>query len=281
MHAPRSTRRAIAGILLFAFVGPLRAVRADAATPASSPDPWFRVTVVADGVWRIDDRGKVNAYLIEGDESALLVDTTTGQGNLARCVSALTRRPLQVVVTHGHGDHAGGIGQFEKAYVHPADLRSARACLPWRGWLASRTQLVPVRHGERLDLGHRPIEVIHVPGHTPGSIVLLDMTHRLLFTGDNNNGMVWLFLRESTPLEVYLQTLRGLNQRSAEFDTMLPGHGTPLPASFIVDQMVCIEHILDGTAQVEGYRWYGGTTSLAKYGRAMVAFDPRHLRADR
>jgi glyoxylase-like metal-dependent hydrolase (beta-lactamase superfamily II) len=262
-------------------VAALLAVPAAAAAPPVAPaDSWFRVTSVADRVWRIDDRDTVNAYLIEGDESALLVDTTTGRGDLARCVAALTRRPVQVVATHGHGDHVGGIRQFKKVYVHPADLGVVRAFLPWWDWLGLRTRLVPVRQGDRFDLGHRLIKVIEVPGHTPGSICLLDVAHRLLFTGDNNNGMVWLFLRESTPLATYLQTLRRLNRRAGEFDTILPGHGAPLDAAFIGEQIVCIEHILDGTAEVKPYQWFGGTASVSQYKRAMVAFDPDHLRAE-
>jgi hydroxyacylglutathione hydrolase len=46
--------------------------------------------------------------------------------------------------------------------------------------------------------------VIEAPGHTPGEIVLLDAAHKMLFTGDNSNLLVWLFLPNSMPLEVYL-----------------------------------------------------------------------------
>lgn len=274
--------RRICVATLFSGLGMIAPALVAAPTGSDQPkvgaDSWFRVTLVADHVWRIDDRDMVNAYLVEGDKGALLVDTTTGRGDLARCVATLTQLPVTVVVTHFHGDHAGGIRQFEKVYVHPADLDLTKRNLPWRGWWGSRTKLVPVEQGYRFDLGNRIIEVIEVPGHTPGSICLLDVTHRLLFTGDNDNGMVWLFLKECTPLETYLATLRKLNQRVGEFDTLLPGHGTPLDAAFIGEQIVCAENILSGAAQPKPYTWFGGTASLCQYKRAMIAYDPNHLR---
>ncbi len=259
----------------------LRAEPAPAAPPATVADPWFRVTRVGEGVWRIDDRDDDNAYLIAGETGALLVDATLGRADLARCVAAITPLPVTVVVTHGHRDHAGGIGQFERVHVHPADLAMAKGNLPWGGLFGSRTKLVPVQAGFRFDLGHRTVEVIETPGHTPGSICLLDREHRLLFTGDNNNGMVWLFLRESLPLADYLATLRALNRRAGEFDALFPGHGTRLDAAFIGEQITCIESILAGTAEIEEYRWYGGTASLSKYRSAMVAFDLNRLQARR
>jgi hypothetical protein len=92
-------------------------------------------------------------------------------------------------------------------------------------------------------------------------------------------GLVWLFLKECTSLETYLATLRKLNQRVGEFDTLLPGHGTPLDAAFIGEQIVCAENILSGAAQPKPYPWFGGTASLCQYKRAMIAYDPTHVRA--
>jgi glyoxylase-like metal-dependent hydrolase (beta-lactamase superfamily II) len=279
MNFIRQTHVAVLSLGLGMILPVTLEAQTGSATPETRSLAGFEIKLVADRVWCIDDQGTVNAYLIEGEKSALLVDTTTGRGDLARCVTALTKQPVLVVVTHGHGDHTGGIRQFEKVYVHPADVNMTKRCLPWRGWWGSRTQLVPVEHGYRFDLGNRTIEVIEVPGHTVGSIVLLDVTHRLLFTGDNDNGTVWLFLKECTPLETYLATLRKLNQRMGEFDTLLPGHGTPLDATFIGEQSVCADNILSGAAKPRPYKWFGGTASLCEYRRAMIAFDPDHLRA--
>ncbi|MCL1909472.1 MAG: MBL fold metallo-hydrolase, partial [Kiritimatiellaeota bacterium] len=56
----------------------------------------------------VSDNGfTVDAYLVTGEKRALLVDTLAGATGLYKLVRELTPLPLDVVVTHGHGDHAG------------------------------------------------------------------------------------------------------------------------------------------------------------------------------
>ncbi len=243
--------------------------------PAPGKVAGFLVSRVAEGVWCISDNNEVNAYLVEGTESALLVDTTTGARNIARCVASLTKLPVEVVATHGHNDHIGGVGPFGRAYVHPADWKLAAASIHWRG----PVRFTSVRAGHRFDLGGRVLEVIGVPGHTAGSIVLLDAAHRLLFAGDNDNTICWLFLRECLPLETYLESLRALDTRVGEFDTILPGHGAPLDAAFIKEQIACAEQIVSGACKGTRYRWFGGTALLCTFKRAGIAFDAGKLHA--
>ncbi len=204
----------------------------DLITENSEPAPadWFTTTPVAEGVWKIDDHGGDNIYLVEGDEKALLIDTGTGVADLAGFVRTPTDKPLLVVNTHGHPDHAGGNFQFRRVHAHPSDFPMARqfssreyhfetirrvltetpqfrALVLQDGLVFDSTDLVPVEEGTRFDLGHRSLEVIAVPGHTRGSICLLDAEKKLLFSGDNNNVLVWMFLDASLPLETYLQSL--------------------------------------------------------------------------
>ncbi len=237
----------------------------------------FTVTPIADGVWRLSDNHEVNAYLVEGTARALLVDTCTGRKNIARCVAQLTKLPVDVILTHGHYDHSGGIAPWGRAYAHRADWGLIAAALP-RG---VRVRLSDVRDGQRIDLGGRELEVIEVPGHTPGSIVLLDAAHRLLFAGDNDNGLVWLFLKDCLPLETYLDSLRKLNARAREFDTVLPGHGTPLDAAFVAEQVACAEQIVSGAYQRKNYRWHGGWALQWTFRRATIAFDPEKIHGER
>jgi glyoxylase-like metal-dependent hydrolase (beta-lactamase superfamily II) len=102
--------------------------------------------------------------------------------------------------------------------------------------------------------------------------------HRLLFTGDNSNLLVWLFLPNSTPLEVYLQTLKKLEGRAAEFATIYPGHGKPMPSRFIGEQITCVEGILDGTIKGELQHFFTGEAMVARYKTAAVAYNPENLR---
>ena len=55
-------------------------------------------------------------------------------------------------------------------------------------------EMLPLKDRQVFDLGGRKLEVIATPGHTPGEIVLLDAANRIVFTGDNDNSLVWLFL---------------------------------------------------------------------------------------
>ncbi len=262
---------------------------------------WLKADKVAEGVWRIDDHKSDNMYLVEGSDKALLIDTGLGVAKLADFVKTLTSKPVTVVNTHGHQDHAGGDYQFKAVYAHPADfeyiqkseLTDARKgrierstkespspdLVPVEDALkAPLAELMPLKDGFVFDLGGRKLEVIHVPGHTPGEIVLLDAAHKIVFSGDNDNALVWLFLPMSLPLETYLQSLQKLQKRAGEFETIYPGHGGALPRAFVAEQIACVESILDGTAKSEPYHSFAGDAGLARYKTAEVAYDPAKLR---
>ena len=77
---------------------------------------WFRVTEVAEKVWLIDDHQAANIYLVEGNDSALIIDTGIGVADLVSTVKGLTGKPLIVVNTHGHPDHCGANYQFDTLF---------------------------------------------------------------------------------------------------------------------------------------------------------------------
>ena len=267
---------------------------------AAKPAAWFSITQIADGVWRIDDHGNDNMYLVAGKEKALLVDAGTGMGDLLACVNRLTSLPVIAMNTHGHTDHAGGDYQFSPIYAHLADSGMIRQsssvvshiqmaeAVPLRYpeldplinkdfTNARAPQILPIQEGFVFDLGDRKLEVIETPGHTRGSVCLLDAKNKLLFTGDNDNSLVWLFLKESLPLELYVKSLQHLQKRSAEFTTILPGHGDPLNGDFIGDQIACGQQILSGECKGEPYKSFAGDAKVCQYNRASIAFNPENL----
>lgn len=298
-----------AGLVTAAACAMLCIVLAGAQGPApnqagKASEGWFTSTQLAEGIWCISDNGSDNIYLVEGRDRALLIDTGLGVARLREYVETLTRKPLLVVNTHGHPDHAGGNFQFKTVYAHPADFeaikrvgsresreRAARNMAkgaPRADMIpleetgnAPQPELIPIRGGHIFDLGGRRLEVIEAPGHTPGEIVLLDPSSRALFTGDNSNALVWLFLSESLPLETYLTTLRNLQKRSHEFDTIYPGHGSPLPKTFLEEQIACVQGILDGSIQGTPQKYFAGEAMVGRFKNAAVAYDPAKLRAKR
>ena len=81
------------------------------------------ITEIAPHTWCLSEFRLVNAFLIEGEEKAALVDTGCGIGDLAGEVRALTNKPLIILLTHTHFDHDGGVFEFPgvPVYVNPLD----------------------------------------------------------------------------------------------------------------------------------------------------------------
>ena len=233
----------------------------DTITPATAPPghPWFSLEKIDGSTWKISDNQEDNIYLLTGDNKALLIDNGIGAVNLVDYVRQLTDLELIVVNTHGHPDHVGSNNQFDTVYAHVADTAAIKRftnrnvqremlqfmvqqpiadSLKFTDTL-KQAELVPIKSDMRFDLGNRIVEVIHVPGHTPGSICLLDKKSRLLFSGDHIKIPTWLHMQESTSMEMYLSSVNKLRTRSNEFDRILPGHGNALDTAFLGEQTIC------------------------------------------
>jgi len=258
----------------------------------------YKVTRVADKITTILEtvtNGNVNIYIVEGKDSALIIDTGYGTGDIVGYIKTLTKLPLIVVNTHGHRDHVGGDSQFSKVFLHPddfymVDTRSNKDAADKHNGktnpvedkpvIVGTTTFVPVREGHVFDLGGRKLEVIVVPGHTHGSIVILDKENKILFAGDNTNSIVWLFLKDCYPLEVYLKSLEKVEKLSNHYNIVMPGHNTPLDKAFISDQVGAVKSILDGTCTPFHYNHPFNTFGALEYDykTAKVAYDPNNLR---
>jgi hydroxyacylglutathione hydrolase len=288
---------------LFVFIMlPLISAQYTLSGQQNTPVSWFTSDKMTTNVWRISDHGADNMYLIIGTQSAMLVDNGIGSANIRDYIKTLTKLPVIVVITHGHPDHAGGNYQFKEVYIHPDDMASASVYnnLPKKSGGAGSTmtggakvpdndvfkdtlnhqptKMIPLKEGQVFDLGGRRLEVIYTPGHTAGEICLLDKGNRMLFSGDNDNSLVWLHIRGSLPLEVYLQSLEKLNARANEFDNLYPGHGNAVDKDFISEQITCVKSILDGTCEGKDYDSFAGKGKICTYKRATVAYNPDNLR---
>lgn len=136
----------------------------------------------------------------------------------------------------------------------PAD--GSGLCFGWKtaGPLPGYVRFQCLKEGHCLDLGGKRFLVLHCPGHTPGSIALLDEEEKLLFSGDTVSlGPVYMFGRNRRP-SVYLETLKRLWTMAEEgrFSLVYPHHNTaPIPAEKIRTLIECMEGILQGTLDGE------------------------------
>jgi hydroxyacylglutathione hydrolase len=134
---------------------------------------------------------------ILGDEATHQAVVIDPGDNIPEILSRLQKHGLtlhQIIVTHAHIDHVGGAQLLKKAtgapvFLNQQDLGLLGAMEMQAGWLGVATPLVAppdasAEDGLSVGLPAFPAEVIHTPGHTPGSICLLIPSEQLLLAGD-------------------------------------------------------------------------------------------------
>ena len=84
------------------------------------------VMEIAKNTYAINEFGLSACYFLVGEERALLIDTACGLSDLKGIAASLTDKPYDVVLTHGHLDHVGGIGAFTDVYLGEADFAMTR-----------------------------------------------------------------------------------------------------------------------------------------------------------
>lgn len=168
----------------------------------------------------VDPWVSANIWHIRGREMDVLIDSGMGIAPLRpELLRRFPDREPVVVITHGHLDHMGSAHEFAECWAHrlepttesgfgtlfgPDLIRILGAedvefapppplmvtALPYADYSVDDYELVPVvptrrlEEGDEIDLGDRVLTVLHLPGHTPGSIALHDIANKVLFTGD-------------------------------------------------------------------------------------------------
>lgn len=172
---------------------------------------------INESTWRIED-GNVRFFLLTGSEKALLIDSGMNVRNAKEIASGLTKLPILLLNTHADRDHIGSNEEFPSFYMHPAEEALYRSS-------GKPGTILPVAEGDILDLGERPLRILHLPGHTPGSIAVLDVNNRVLISGDpiQTNGRIFMFGSHRNMRE-YIQSLEHLETYAGQFDELWPSH---------------------------------------------------------
>ena len=127
-------------------------------------------------------------------------------------------------------------------------------------------KMIPIKDGDVIDLGNRRLRIIHLPGHTAGSIAILDEATRVLISGDpiQVNGRIFMF-GEHRNFDDYIQSLEKLNAMTDEFDALWPSHGD-LPINPEV-----IQNLLDGAFKIKNGELRGKEEEF--FGQKIIAYD--------
>ncbi len=193
---------------------------------------------------------RCNVWHVRGRDRDLVVDTGVGVASVRDAISELTDRPAVGLATHIHWDHVGSLHEFDERIMHELEAgrmdpydefatitRSGFApevldflagigfpiegdalidALPHAGYDPESYAIVPttptrqVREGDVIDLGDRHFEVLHLPGHSPGSLGLWEEATRTLFSGDAIYDGVLIDQLEDSSIPDYLETMKRL-----------------------------------------------------------------------
>ena len=129
-----------------------------------------------------------NCYILEDETTgrAAVIDPGDEAGRIRRVLEEEKVEVEYILLTHGHYDHTSGVPELHRAlpdakiYIHQADANGAGSKLfPLAGQVDG---LLFYDEGDTLTLGSLTIQVLHTPGHSPGSVSLL--VGDTLFSGD-------------------------------------------------------------------------------------------------
>jgi glyoxylase-like metal-dependent hydrolase (beta-lactamase superfamily II) len=181
--------------------------------PLPIAETWFRHETLSDDVtliWEHHVSPDVfcNIWFLRGRDRNLLFDSGLGLRPLREELAFLDDKPVVCVASHSHFDHRGGHQEFADRLGHAAEAEimaePTRAntlladyiephhfsALPHDGFDPMSFTLAPapltghLDEGDVIDLGDRVLRVLHLPGHSPGSIALYEEATGLLLSGD-------------------------------------------------------------------------------------------------
>ena len=220
----------------------------------SVQQPWFQTDRIQDDLYCITEphytwENRANLWLVKGRDSDLLIDTGLGVSSLKLYLAELLYKPLKVVASHVHFDHSGSCHEFEQVFIHQNEhealcggdqqlILSAPEIgfvpdsdfefIPYQGFSASNYEVKAcphaqaIQHGDIIDLGDKAFEVLHLPGHSSGSIGLYNSRSQTFFSGDVVYDGELLDNLEDSVVADYIESMEKLLQLKT--DEVRPGH---------------------------------------------------------
>ncbi len=183
----------------------------------------------------------------------MLIDTGFGTLQIREMAAGLTDLPVFLVNTHTDKDHTGCNRDFKHVYMHPAEMEHYQNSLPEECCMES---VLPLWEGDIIDLGYWKFEVILTPGHTPGSIMLLEREKRMLISGDTiQDGDIFMF-GTGRNMQAFQHSLKKIIAMEDAFDSIWSSHGNyPLTSDIIPGILKGAQDMIAGKLQGQEPPW--------------------------
>lgn len=191
----------------------------------------YEIIKIDDKTWRIENIF-VYSFLLVGDERAIMIDSGCSIENMKEIIEGIliengyadfVNKPIEVITTHGDGDHTNAHNQFPAYYVTNDDYEIFEFAKRYPD-----AQYKQIIDGQIIDIGNRPLQIITVPGHTKGSVAILDKNNRRLFCGDMvQTGRIFQFGQGRVNNQLR-DSYEKLERLCGEFDELCPNHATPV-----------------------------------------------------
>ncbi|MCD7884741.1 MAG: MBL fold metallo-hydrolase [Lachnospiraceae bacterium] len=249
---------------------------------------FYRAEKVTNAITAIWSRSGEIMYFVEGENRAVLIDTCLGVRGLRALVETLTDKPVMVLLTHGHMDHAMGAPEFQDVYMNPADrdvylahsnlevrkgyiIANIGGMEPWidddnRFISGESDYFKDLKENMIFDLGGLTVEVYSLPGHTKGTMVMLIPEERLLITGDACNNSVFLFDEFSLSVEEYRSNLLRVDRLlEGRYNRTFMMHHVMQASKDLLKNVISVcDDIMTGRADDIEFTFMGGTYYVAK-----------------
>lgn len=178
-----------------------------------------------------------NSWLIKGRDNAILIDSAAPTEGVRAFAERVAKLPVMLVLSHAHPDHIYRLKEFDEFWIHPADEGLLRGQYGFPAYEDIPETIHYLDEGDVLDIGNgHKLEVYHVPGHTDGSILLLDPMTKSLFSSDTIARRLLYGLGEWIPLDRFIQDLRRI--KALDFDFIYSCHDRPAISKKFIDYMI-------------------------------------------